>query len=492
MQIKRFFAADTRSALQQVREELGPDAVILANRTVAHGVEILCAADYLFAEQSDGGGGSARPPEQRLAASALAENIAPSLSSPLQPDTTEANKGATADRLVTGKAGVWSKTRKNGQFRLGEKVASILLKEYQQKTLEVDQPPSKEPLAEQKPVDTGSEATAAETAVSMQWAERHELEQLRSELQGVRELLSGRFEAPAFEPMPLREQQPLEPLRQILDSRLLRLGLSAVVSAKLLDQLYADQEVELEIAWRHLLAELTKTIPVVDEDRAMQGGVMALIGPTGVGKTTTIGKLAARFVLEHGADQVALVTTDCHRVAAHEQLRTLGRILDIPVKVVDERRDLDSALHSLRDRRLILIDTAGLNPASPLFSAQLTTLANSSTKVDSYLLLPFTSQRQVLDLAVKSYGAIDLAGVMLTKLDEACSLGEALGVVIEHLLPVAYITDGQSIPDDINLPCAQTLVSHAVELMTADEHGADADSVPKESSSKYCAAAVPA
>lgn len=498
MQIRRFVAPDSRTALQQAREALGPDAVILANRTLANGVEILCTADYPLPLQSQGDVPLAAPALTATPLRQPSEGTA-ATATPIAPfvpaDAAAAVQSAVIAPVAQNRIQSAIRFPRTGQFRLGEKMASMLTKEYQQAKPQSEPPPVQQPIATPRaaevPEVTG--ANGVQAAASMQWAERHELDQLRNELQGVRELLSRRIVTPAATPMFERGESLSPPSwRSTLDERLRRLGLSPGLSASLLDRFDADSSVELEWVWRELLGDLVAKISAVNEDRAMQGGVIALIGPTGVGKTTTVGKLAARFVLKHGADQVALVTTDCHRVAAHEQLRTFGRILDIPVKVVDERRDLDSVLHSLRDRRLILIDTAGLHPASEQFSAQLATLSSARTAVDSYLLLPCTSQRVVLERTVRHYSAIDLTGVMLTKLDEACSLGEALGVVIERQFSIAYVTDGQSIPDDIRLPSALDLVSQAVDLMETEERGMKQDLIWASVASQASTLAVPA
>lgn len=499
MQIRRFVAPDSRTALQQAREALGPDAVILANRTLANGVEILCTADYPLPMQPQGDAPLAAPtmaaaPVQQPAEPATGTATAMASFVPASATTDTAQGTASA---AVGQSRVPSAIRfpRTGQFRLGEKVASMLTKEFQQARPQNEQPPTQQPIATPKAAELpkGAAENGAHAAVSTQWAERHELEQLRNELQGVRELLSRRIVAPAAAPLHAQgESIPPSLWRRTLEERLQRLGLSARLAARLLDRFDADVSAESELVWREVLGELVARIPVVGEDRAMQGGVIALIGPTGAGKTTTVGKLAARHVLRHGADQVALVTTDCHRVAAHEQLRIFGRILDIPVKVVDERRDLDTVLHSLRDRRLILIDTAGLHPASEQFASQLATLSSARTPIDSYLLLPCTSQRSVLERTVRHYGAIDLAGVMLTKLDEACSLGEALEVVIERQFSIAYVTDGQSIPDDIRLPSALELVSQAVDLMETEQNGMKQDLIWASPASQESTLAVPA
>jgi flagellar biosynthesis protein FlhF len=172
--------------------------------------------------------------------------------------------------------------------------------------------------------------------------------------------------------------------------------------------------------------------------------------------------------LEHGADSVALVTTDSFRVAAHEQLRTFGRILGISVRVVDETHSLPQILASLRHKSLVLIDTAGLHAKDPSLQFQLNTLRNCP-EVQNLLVMACTSQASVLANAYRTYAPAGLSGCILSKLDEAGMIGEALALIIERALPVAYETHGQNIPDDIKVAQAHNLVSKAVALSVHSE-----------------------
>jgi flagellar biosynthesis protein FlhF len=223
----------------------------------------------------------------------------------------------------------------------------------------------------------------------------------------------------------------------------------------------------LSDAWPDALANLAHQLPINGRDVVEQGGVFAFVGPTGVGKTTTIGKLAARYVLQHGADKVALITTDTYRIAAHDQLRSLARILRVPVRVVDEANPLDSVLRSLRHCSLVLIDTAGFRHGDPHLKAQLKALAEQQV-VKTYLVMSCNSQVQMLKASIHAYGAARLQGCILTKLDETASIGEALGVAIQNRLSIAYTTDGQDIPKNLDVARAHQLVSKAVALLKSN------------------------
>jgi flagellar biosynthesis protein FlhF len=203
---------------------------------------------------------------------------------------------------------------------------------------------------------------------------------------------------------------------------------------------------------------------VLANDLIAEGGVFAFVGPTGAGKTTTIAKLAARYVLEHGNADVALVTTDSYRIGAHEQLRTLSRILNIPCKIVGAQLDLGTALYDLRQCRLVLIDTAGFNMRAPELQQQLAALSALGDRVRCLQVLAVNSQQQVLKAAQRAYRPDNLVGCIFTKLDEAASLGEALSLLIETGLPLAYVADGQAIPGDIVGAQAKALVAKTIEL----------------------------
>jgi flagellar biosynthesis protein FlhF len=280
---------------------------------------------------------------------------------------------------------------------------------------------------------------------------------MRAEIAGLREMLEAQLGNMAWGQ--INQQQPRQ---ASLWRRLTQLGLPAELSQKLL-RLVAD-EPNTRQAWRMLLAHLSHSIPVIRDELIEEGGVIALVGPTGSGKTTTLGKLAARYVLKHGSQHVALVTMDTYRIGAHEQLRTLGRILNVPVRVVDEQNGLADVLKEFSGKRLVLLDTAGLQAQDPHLQGQLSQLAALGTNVSKLLVLAATSQYQVLKAAYHTYKVCGLDGCVITKVDESATLGEVLGLAMQQGLPVAYLADGQRIPDDISRAVGHQLVSRAVSL----------------------------
>lgn len=191
-----------------------------------------------------------------------------------------------------------------------------------------------------------------------------------------------------------------------------------------------------------------------------------MVGATGVGKTTTIAKLAARYTLKHGQHRVALITTDNYRVAAHEQLRSYARIMGVPMRVTGDADSLREALDSLQDKELILIDTAGMSQRDMMLNKQFSMLqAEGLPPIKTYLTLAANCQRGVLSETGDKFKEMNLAGCILTKVDETTSMGGALSVALENNLPVSYLCDGQQVPEDIHLARAHSLVSRSVSIM---------------------------
>ncbi|EXI89500.1 MAG: Flagella-associated GTP-binding protein [Candidatus Accumulibacter regalis] len=197
-----------------------------------------------------------------------------------------------------------------------------------------------------------------------------------------------------------------------------------------------------------------------ESDIVDRGGIYALVGPTGVGKTTTTAKLAARCVLRHGARKLALVTTDGYRIGAHEQLRIYGRILGVSVHLARDAADLRATLQDLQHTHMVLIDTMGMSQRDRLVSEQVAMFGDNDVK--SLLLLSATSRGDTLDDVIRAYNGLqNLAGCILTKVDEAASLASSLDVIIRHRLRLYYVSNGQRVPEDLHLPNRPYLVHRA-------------------------------
>jgi flagellar biosynthesis protein FlhF len=224
-------------------------------------------------------------------------------------------------------------------------------------------------------------------------------------------------------------------------------------------------------AWSAPLKQLEASIPLCDDDLIAEGGVFAIVGPTGVGKTTTIAKLAARYALRGRPEDVALVTTDTFRIGAREQLETFGEILGSPVYQAGDSARLAEVLNMLSGRRLVLIDTAGMGQRDVRLARQLSWLAAADSRVKVLLALPANTQTATLQEIVEAFMVARPSACILTKTDEATSLGGALSALIRSRLPLAYVANGQRVPEDLHFarPRQTWLVKSALELMSRHE-----------------------
>jgi flagellar biosynthesis protein FlhF len=248
--------------------------------------------------------------------------------------------------------------------------------------------------------------------------------------------------------------------RSAVMHELLNAGFSPYLSRRVADEVCAiESDPTIEAVAECLERELWIA---GDDEIVNNGGIYALVGPTGVGKTTTVAKLAARAVVRFGASKVALLTTDGYRVGAHDQLRIYGRILGVPVHSIRDGEELVQVLAGLTDRHLVLIDTIGMSQRDQALAEQAAMLAGSGD-VKRLLLVQTTANARTLDQVVAAYKKTGVEGCILTKTDEAASIAPALDVVIRHQLPVHYATDGQRVPEDIQLPDAMALVREALQ-----------------------------
>lgn len=422
MQVKRFFAADMRQAMKLIRDELGADAAIIGNRRIAGGVELTAALDYKL--------------------SALAPRV-PNVE-------LEEELRKTQSKIVSAQAEL--SLRAEGDTDASRQLfAGLPLT-------------AAEPLIEPRFDEPSRPQPAPAPAQSI---DQRVFDDMRNELNGLRELLEVQLGSLAW-----NQLQGSRPEQANLWRRLQRIGLSGPLSHSLLTQVTEIEEPRQ--AWRMLLAHLARMITTPELEPLEEGGVIAMVGPAGMGKTTTLAKLAARYVLKYGAQNIALVSMDSFRIGAQEQLKTLGRILNVPVTHVAPGQSLGQTLEPLARKRVVLVDTAGLQASDPALRLQLDSLAGRGIKARNYLVLATTSQKQVLSAAYLSYKRCGLAGCILTKLDETASLGEVLSLVISNDLPVAYLTDGPRIPDDLHLPRRHQLVSRAVSVQMQEEPSEEA------------------
>jgi flagellar biosynthesis protein FlhF len=411
MKIKRFRAPDMRRAIQQVRQEHGPDAVILSSRSVEGGVEIVSALDY----------------DAELVTGLLGPTAAePTVSAPERHvDLAVAHAGAAADQPDHLQVGT-----------------SAL-----------------EPVAETPPPARRTRPPVIE----MDWAADPSLLAMQQELAAVKGMLSEQFARLSWADM-----RAFHPGRALLLRRVATLGLDDTLASTLVEEVARPDDAAQ--GWREVMLGMARRLKVPPTDPLDEGGVLALVGPTGVGKTTTIAKLAARHCLRHGADSLALISTDNYRVGAQRQLDAYGAILGVPVRRVENGEDLQRQLAELGDRRLVLIDTAGMAPRDRRLSESLGRLG-AVAGLRRMLVLSVNMQLTVMQDAVRFFGGESLSGVALTKLDECPSLGAAVSMLIDCGLPAVWLSEGQRVPEDLKLARVIHLLGWAGDIDAPVESG---------------------
>lgn len=405
MKIKRFTAESMREAIRKVRDTWGPDAVILSNKKLGSGVEITAAIDFEEEEV------------EKLAAEMAHTPTA--TETPMNKTTSTRPEAATQRQTAT-----YTNPHSSHTSRLL----------------------NPNPLS-------GSSTTGRQDNVNPDL-----LSDLRQEISDLRGLIEGELTQMAW-----REIGQRNPRKAALMHKLNSLGLKRELCTKLVSQnvLHEDDNA----AWKHALIELAAMLVEGDHQLLETGGTYAIIGSTGVGKTTTVAKLAAQYALRHGTDKIGLITTDCFRIGGVDQLSTFGKLFDIPVFLATDRLELSDILDQLSDKDLILIDTAGMSQRDMELSKQLATLTGAGHDIQFYLTLSATAQQAITSEIMRVFSDITLAGTVITKVDEAASLGGVLNALITYQLPTFFISNGQKVPEDLHLGSAIELVKIARDLL---------------------------
>ncbi len=496
MKIKRFVAPDMRTAFALVRQEQGPDAVILSNRMTDDGVEIVAASNYdetlvqrtleamrpaapaepapavpSFARNAQASAGndssasSATPalsPAEAAAAYFSRMTTAPAINDPQVP--------ATPAMPAAPIAALESERPAPATFAVDpQSFAARLAASLPPVPAETPAPVSA-PMANAPQPDVPAApvlSVVADNAARAR-AEDEQLVQMRAELAAMREMIEGEMHRLTDERLrgsPVRAQA-----MELLDDY----GFDAGITRDVALQIPADTE--LHRGRGLMLGLLSRKLPILPQDPLEQGGVIALVGPTGAGKTTTIAKLAAAYADRHNPRDVALVTTDTVRVGGREQLHSYGRQLGIAVHEADSDVRLAQTLERLRDYKLVLIDTAGMGQRDRNLVGQLNWL-RAAGQVHTLLVLPANSHFGDLDEVVRRFSGAQPHGVVLTKVDETGRLGSALSVIVDHQLPMAWITDGQRVPDDLHRASAPNLVLRLDQLRREADEPSHAETI---------------
>ncbi|MGF6275352.1 flagellar biosynthesis protein FlhF [Massilia sp. UYP11] len=434
MKVKKFTAATSRDALRKVREALGPDAVILSNRPVDGQVEILALDNddvaSLAAPAADSEMAQPAPQLQHFDDLAPAKAAAPAaapafLSRRLQDAAPAAPRAPVAPAY----------TEVTPAPTYAERRA-----------------PSAEPAIDMSAMTSMMSAAIAQAKESA----AAEMNGMMSEIRAMRGLMETQLAELSWNATAQREPHKATVLREMLAA-----GFSATLARYLIEKMSATKDALEAMRWvKTVLARNLTTIG--NEDALLeQGGVYALVGPTGVGKTTTTAKLAARCVMRHGPDKLALITTDAYRIGGHEQLRIYGKILGVMVHSVKDEADLRIALKELRNKHTVLIDTIGMSQRDHMVAEQVAMLSGSGADVKRLLCLNSTSTGETLNEVVRAYQGSGLHGAIMTKLDEATSIGGVLDIVIRQKLNLHYISNGQRVPEDLHVADRTLLVDRA-------------------------------
>lgn len=290
-------------------------------------------------------------------------------------------------------------------------------------------------------------------------------DEVMDEIKELRQIVEQHLVGFAWGEDAKREPMKNEMMRLMLDA-----GFSPQFAREILTDLPAEiVEKEKATMWVKGATDRCLNTSSPGDDIVDKGGVYALVGPTGVGKTTTTAKLAARCVLRHGPNKISLITTDSYRIGAHEQLRIYGRILGVSVNLAKDSQELQEILNELQNKHMVLIDTMGMSQKDKLVPELTKMLVNCHVK--RILLLNSTSRGDTLDDVVRAYQGGGLAGCIMTKIDEAASLASPLDVVIRNRLKLYYVSNGQRVPEDLHLPNRSYLLHRAFrERSTQSPH----------------------
>jgi flagellar biosynthesis protein FlhF len=315
----------------------------------------------------------------------------------------------------------------------------------QQQSQPMPQPVMQQPVQVPSLADTQSAVNLA--------AARREQQDMMNELRSMKGLIEDRFGALAFMEKMQRHPQQAQLIQKLLDC-----GFSPALTRKLVESLPND--VADETSWAASVLERNLITGEAEQALEDQGGVFALIGSTGVGKTTSAAKIAAAFASKHGANNLGLITLDAYRVGAHEQLRAYGRILGVPVHTAHDRASLEDLLELLASKKMVLIDTAGMAQRDTRTRELLEMLAHRS--IQKLLVINAAAQGETIEDVMISYHAATCRGLILSKMDEAVKLAPALDALIRHKLKVVGVANGQRVPEDWHRLSAHALVHRAL------------------------------
>lgn len=446
MNVKRFYGKNSREALAKVKLALGENAIILANRSVNGATEITAVSEHDMVKATNNETALAKQSNDE---SALSEDLAPKETSFLDFVTQKHHTKPTIQNASTSSSTPVAKTKQTPAI--------------QPKAIEIElsEKPAYEDMAEPRTKSTQASTQNDEhiyQVVSQTLEEKMRL--MMGEMRDMRMHFESQMNA-----MTWQYHLQHNPAKSKVLSKLLAASFSASLARQIAEKLPNHIDISKAPLWAKEI--ITRNLHTVEDENIIldKGGVYALVGPTGVGKTTTTAKLAARYVMKHGTQNLGLITTDSYRIGGHEQLRIYGKILGVMVHAVKDEEDLKIALKELSKKHMILIDTVGASQRDQAVSEQLSLLNKCETPIHKLLCLNATSTGETLTDVVRAYKPFEMTGCIATKLDEAASIGNVVDVLIRERLRLFYTTHGQRVPEDIEIANKQSLIER---VMTFD------------------------
>lgn len=440
MKIRRFKGKNIRDALQKVRAELGPDAVILSNNATANGVDILAASDTdwpdTVVKNDTLGVNSDDNLADLLDAAPQAAPSAGNAANPFAAYQAQANAGRKS-------ASPEPDAPRDQATRLRERANEMFGRGFQD-------PHNRAPNAPKTGGIPLNRVASADRPAG-------DDDDLRQELRSLRSLVERQLGGLAWGELGRNQPHRAELLQKLHD-----FGLRPQVCEALADSTHGET---FKDAWKEAMALLIQKLPTARTNVLEHGGVIGLVGPTGVGKTTTVAKLAGQFTLRHGPGSVALITADGHRIGTQEQLRAFGRILDIPVAYAADHNELREYLKRFANYKLVIVDSSGISHRDPRLAAHMGLFHDLGREIETYLVMAANTQPKSLEQAANAFARYGVAGAIVTKIDEADSLGGVIGALAQAQMPLAFTTNGQEVPDDLAVGNPVELVRHGITLL---------------------------
>jgi flagellar biosynthesis protein FlhF len=451
MKVKRFVVPSMHVGLKQIGEALGPGAVILSNKKLASGLEIVAGVDE--AELADYQASNPAVIDPDAIIKAQADQPSAAGASGLDPASLQHLLEALAPQTRAAFAGTEASPApvSNARSRVAASALNRSVASPEQPKSVVTEKHQKETVRAERTRDTVSDSA---TQSGHSEADRQWVRVMREEIDSLRQLLIQQTEFLQAPVMPA-----MSPQLERLEARLQTLGLSVSVQKSLLRQF--DRESSLDLNWRRVMGRLAAGLTAPVFDPVIQGGHIALCGPTGAGKTTTLAKLAASYVKHHGTRGLAIVSTDFFQMGAQDALANIAGILGVHFIGLQEGESLPEIMATLSDRELVLIDTSGSREALAHWREQVID-TGLDQRLQTAMVLPATAHADGLSQFIRGFPGRRIEGAIVTKLDEAPCFGNVFDAMLRQRWPLWYTTDGQNIPGDIHLGDSVALVKRLV------------------------------